>query len=409
MDALSDISEDYVRQMLDETEAPGASAKVGGSVSNIPIIMNSDTGFRSDRKHTAGAGKPFGGKLRYLALAACAAACFAGVAGIMHLHQGGSEESLVADSVMNELEIENKPAATTVSEAAEAVTAAAPVTSAKQTTTAASAASVSTGTLPPETTAAAAPESPASSAAAPEAPASSAAASAVVPVISGTTSAARSTTTFTTTATTESYTVTTTIPRHDDDPDLPTVESNVPYTQTYLLGDVDADGDVTLFDYFLARQAENEYIRTGRKIIDDAAADRACMYRNVINNDLFDSMNENIIRDLAVYRAFLGRPDLTADELDRLWFEFPSAEIGNNGLSTAQQALGSLYEATELDGGFLWFTGDAITGEMVPEPIRDFYNAAHAFSPESGFACDNWTEEEFRQKMTELRALFAQT
>ena len=70
--------------------------------------------------------KPFSGKLRYLAVVASAAACIAGVVGIMHLHGGSDDDIFVAESVVTDVreeapETETEPVQTTVTSEAEAI------------------------------------------------------------------------------------------------------------------------------------------------------------------------------------------------------------------------------------------------------------------------------------------------
>ena len=70
--------------------------------------------------------KPFSGKLRYLAVVASAAACIAGVVGIMHLHGGSDDDIFVAESVVTDVreeapETETEPVQTTVTSEAEEI------------------------------------------------------------------------------------------------------------------------------------------------------------------------------------------------------------------------------------------------------------------------------------------------
>ena len=411
MDALGDVREEYVRQMLDEEESSAERGKVSGAVLNteLPIAAGADGSRR-----LSDAGRSFGGKLRYAALLASAAACIAAVVGIMHLRQDSSD-NLIAESMLQEMQIET--GTTTVSESAAAAVTTSNAEAATEThtttTKAASTGSTQSVTVTTQTTVTAAGgtasgEEPAKTVN----PDTTASAARTTTTAEKTTTSAKTTTTISTTTTlrTTEYTTTTTKPREDDDPDEIEKIMDLPYEQPYLLGDVDADGDVTLIDFFLVWRADTIYSRTGECIIDEAAADRGNIDRILLNNDAMQSMDDSYVRDLALFRAFLGRPDLTAEGMWQLWDE--GTFVDDNYISTAYTELMSVYEEIPVDFGLPWYNGWVIVGERVPKPIRDFYNDALGFVTLPGggetFALDLWTDEEFEQKMDELRTLLAQ-
>ena len=120
MDALSDVNEAYVRQMLNENDAdaPAGAHKAGGAILNTPITVNTGSVSRPENGRKAGTNQPFGGKLRYLALIASAAACIAGVFGIMKLHPGSSEDSFASEPQLTEIqETQTEPPVTQRTEA----------------------------------------------------------------------------------------------------------------------------------------------------------------------------------------------------------------------------------------------------------------------------------------------------
>ena len=102
MDALSDVREDYVMEMLDEHDPAQKDGTVGGS------ILHTSVPLRQDGAPTVTVSqKPFGGAMRYLAVLASAAACVAGVVGIMHIRQTERAETAAesAASAVQEIEI----------------------------------------------------------------------------------------------------------------------------------------------------------------------------------------------------------------------------------------------------------------------------------------------------------------
>lgn len=401
MDALGDVREDFVREMLDEDDA--AHGSVRGSVTNTAIPVRAEVSAEGIRETERG--KPFGGILRYIVLAASAAACIAAAVGFLHLYQEGRQD-IIADSMISELHIEtdvaetdaSAPESTTVQTTATA--AAAATTASMQTehvTAAGTAQTVTEAVVNPEMQAAAKNEKQAT-------------------VKSGTTTTTVSTTTVSavTTFPTTTTVFMTRLDVWDTDEESGVTKAKVLYDQPYLLGDVDADGEITLVDYFLARRAYEQLEKNSEQhVLDAAAYDRANLSRTLISNDPAFSIWYDRILHLALYRAYLGMPELDFAEYSRMICEYPELEHDDYE-SRVQKDMKKIFKYETEESGE-WLNTNVIVSEAVPKPVRDFYNDAHAYDAVTqniSFvyqprACELWSDEEFDQKMEELRAILA--
>ena len=405
MDALGDVQEKYVRQMLDEDESAHESGKVGGAVLNTAFPIETVSGSES-RIRRSETGRPFGGKLRYAVLLASTAACLAAVVGIMHLHQDSSE-NMIAESMLQELQIET--GTTTATESA------AKSTTAQTTASTASAAAIADAQTETVTTAGTAQTE--RNAAAETEMQTSVSAEKQENVKSGTTTTVVTTTTATA-VTTVPATTTVFMTRVADlmtDEETGVTKCTVIYEQPYLLGDVDADGAITLLDYFLARRANYQLANESEQhILDAAAYDRANLSRTLISNDPAFSVCYSQIKYLALYRSYLGKPDLTYADYISMACEYP--EMENDDYETrVQKDMKKIFRVYS-DAYSSWTDENEIVSEAVPKPVRDFYNDAHYAEPYDGsenweyhpLKLEQWSDEEFRQKMDELRAILAQ-
>ena len=425
MDALSDVNEAYVRQMLNETDAdaPAGTHKAGGAILNIPITMTAGSGVRSDEGRRTGTDKPSGGKLRYLVLLASAAACIAGVFGIMKLYPGGSEESMTAEPQFTEVqETQTEPAVTQLTEAKAVI----PVTTKTETklksgttapvtvqtvagTAAAETGTVTAGTQVQTSAQAAAKTKPAETTAAPR----------------STTTTAKTTRTTTTEPET-TVTTTTTVPQPGENE--PTgCDYYQPYTQSYLLGDVDADGDVTLIDYFLA---EREYYIQDWQApqgftsipLDAEALDRGNVDRIMekvrpfgASEDIFirlSAMDVSHIQDLAVLRLWPGLSDMTIQDLITVvYFDDQYFAVTYAGENNHFDVIETIFELRQdLDG--VAVVDENMVSTVIPQAVHDFYNDAMTLTDIPGediryHRFVTWSNEEFAQKMDELRAILA--
>ena len=418
MDALSDIKEDYVRQMLDESDAPEASGKVSGAVNTIPITVQTSTGYISDGKKASGSDRVFGGKLRYLALIASAAACIACVAGILRLYQGGSDNSMAADSVFSEIEEVKEVTGTSVSTDNAAETAALTAVYTTAGTTGTVTAQPEDGTKP--TTAAArqteAQTKEATEAAGTKAQQTTAKAAETKTQTSasgrGTTTQKQKLTSTTGKTTTSSRTTTTTTETDEPvttttGPVFTTRKRLVTYTQSDMLGDLDLDGDITMIDYFIAARASHTWQEDESWWeIDAAAYDRGNIDRivgDMDNDSPLSGFDAYVIREIAILRKWGGMPGLKAEEYIR------SEDVWNTVyLIDTGDIFYNIYETDE-NGGY---SGDVIVGTVIPKEVRDFYNDACTVEQKYyGWSYDyrfcNWSEAEFNQKMDELREILA--
>ena len=432
MDALSDVNEAYVRQMLNETDAdaPAGAHKTGGAILNTPITLNTGSVSRPENGRKAGTDQPFGGKQRYLALIASAAACIAGVFGIMKLHPGSSEESMTAEPQLTEVqETQTEPPVTQLTEAEALISATTKTeTKPKSGTTAPVTAQTVPGTAAAETGAVTAGTQ-----------AQTAAQAAAQTMPDETTAAPRSTTT--TAKTTRTTTTTTTLPTDENGIPIRPEETEttaaawepivtIPYEQPYLLGDVDTDGDITLLDFLLAAREYymEEVCRQAGLVLDAEACDRANADRwqrpsdyavildhnRIPQHNLFvDYIDAEAIRDVAIIRAFLGGPDvrcedyISVSETEHSW---------NYGMAEYEPALAQFFGAPP-EGKYTSTVdvyGAQIISDDVPEAFRNFYNSLytiHEFGAgwnDVEFNVGTWSDEEFAQKMDELRAILAE-
>ncbi len=124
MDALSDVKENYVVEMLEEKDKTQKTSKVGGFMMNTEVPLRAQGDFGTV-KHRAESEKPLGGVLRYITVFASAAACIAGVVGIMHMNRADDAE-IAADSAASAVqeieEVTGTDAVTELSAAAAATT-----------------------------------------------------------------------------------------------------------------------------------------------------------------------------------------------------------------------------------------------------------------------------------------------
>ena len=361
MDALNDVREDYIRGMLEDDGKETAAGKVGGTimVSALPI-----------RKHTGGAAKRHaeageriaGSKLRYPVLAASAAACVACIAGMMYLHKNVGLDSNTAESMLavqdSQPETTLLPVTTAPDETAAAVTAV-------QVTSAAAVTTTYTGTGVQET------EAAVLTVTGTDAPVQTEA-SAEQTRLSETEAAAQTTvTTVTTTA----------------EPVAATTDSQftvVPYEQSFPLGDADADGRVTLFDYLMGERAlmqlyDNSAVSC---VMDDNALDRGNIDRitgDIVMPTLHGKVNSPmssedvlIIRDAAIISAWLSDRTVTPEEFmetaKNSGYEYWNLRVENMDL------LCELYAelAQHCDLGFSGTKEELI--QKIPKRVREIFN-----------------------------------
>ena len=384
MDALSDVNEKYVREMLDGSEVLPAHGKVKGALNmQLPV----QTGTKSISQNTSGTDKPFGGKLRYLAVLASAAACLAGVVGIMNMRPGNSE-NMVAESLEEEIRIAE---CTTVT---------------GQTTDAAEEGAVTTCTSVKEH---------------------------VVTVI-GTETAVQTTATGETGSTQQTEAVTTA-----KQPNVTTMYTTEPaehttlsystyvvdsYEQSELLGDVDADGDITLVDYLLAAREWSKYLDYAAKIqphvIDEPAVDRADVVRlrkivrgssgRLEADPRIDENDVYAIRDVALIRAYLGGTNVKCE--DYVAISESGDYISQFGIPAYDDALYKLCFGTDEKNSLYpgWGRCRPLRGEQIPKELRDFFEDLYSYYPDDTMIHCNvwdWTDEEFNAKLSELRTILA--
>ena len=454
MDALSDVREDYVMEMLDEHDTAQKGGTVGGSILNTSVPLRQDADAQDGAQPVTVSQKPLGGAMRYLAVLASAAACVAGVVGIMHIRQTERAETASdsAASAVQEIEEVTGTDAVTELSAAAAVTTVNAAQSAEQTADiTGTAQAVSTGTQTKKVTEQTQAAGRASGTAAQKSE----------------TNAAPAQTTASPAVTTSQESVTTAAPAETQAQETTAVVySNgihtmdelwyKPYTQDALLGDIDGDGDITLIDYFRAsyEYSLQKLTLLDQILMDEAAWDRGNLDR-IIGDDEPDYVWQTIrlitdergrptfdengnlrytgtmptleekrakhmtpmsyddvtcIRDIAVLRAWGGMPDLTAEDYVQTLTDPATgwlyAERRDEQLS---EILRTLYD-NEMTPDSAPYTGDRLTGAQIPQAVRDFYNEANApYRQGSMFReSSSWSKQEFEQKMTELRELLAQ-
>ncbi|MBR5722240.1 MAG: hypothetical protein IKX57_01325 [Oscillospiraceae bacterium] len=396
MDALSDVNEKYVRQMVEAAEEPAAHRTVGSTGIRTAKPIRQETGFFSGKEN--GADKPFGGRMHYIALLASAAACIAGVGVIVHLYPTENEDSITADSEYSEVcetQFQTDIFQTTAYVPAEGTTA--PVTH----TTAAD----------PEKTE---PRMTGTEAAVTETGTQAAETTVQTPAGTEPTTAAKQTTAApaeTTGTTTAEPTVTTAY-------NLSVGEHQyVPFTQDALLGDVDGDGDITLLDYFWA--AREYYIQQpsyrNSIALEDDAIDRGNVDRLVGDDSHMSADGRGpspiskadirYIRDIAVIREFGGLDNLTVSDYIAVDYSYERMHGETSCvLDGSLDLLRALFEPYA-DG----YNGQRL-GDKVPDPIREFYNEAHEIPDgQNNYSFLCWRNSIFVQKMDELRALLEET
>ena len=412
MDALSDVKENYVMEMLEEKDKTQKTSKVGGFMMNTEVPLRAQGDFGTV-KHRAESEKPLGGVLRYITVFASAAACIAGVVGIMHMNQTDDAE-IAADSAASAVqEIEEvtetaETAAVTTGTAASAHAVTAVTT--KKTTATETAAVTTAGS---STDAAATQKAAESAAVQAEAPAASASQpQSSMTAASTTTETLRDETTVSTTSTKPRSTpaeTTVTVP------DANRYEYRS-YDQPYQLGDVDADREITLLDFMLAAREYFKWEETGVNgcVLDEAALDRADVDRisretlwNRVTVDRPPIQNNEYyaIRDVAILQKWLGKPEAECRLAALNWY-----------WTDMQQIYAPLFEDDTSEGAQR--TECQIVDERIPEEVRDFYSTLFdeelvVYEPGLSWMhsyelrIKDWTDEEFAQKMDELRGILA--
>ena len=451
MDALSDVREDYVMEMLDEHDTAQKSGTVGGSILNTSVPLRQDTGAQDGAPPFTVSQKPLGGAMRYLAVLASAAACVAGVVGIMHIRQTERAETAsdsAASAVQEIEEVTGTDTGTELSAAAAATTVNAAQSAGQTAETSGTAQAVSTGTQVKKVMEQTQAAGRASGTAAQKSE----------------TNAAPAQTTAKPAVTAEKQPVTTAAPEVTEaaETTVSMLTNGIhtqdeywtkPYTQDALLGDIDGDGDITLIDYFRAsyEYSLQKLTLLDQILMDEAAWDRGNLDR-IIGDDepdyawqtirlitdergrpTFDE-NGNLrytgtmptleekrakhmtpmscsdverIRDIAVLRAWGGMPDLTAADCVQAVTDpatgWVHAEVQAGPWT---DALCGIYETEQTADGLV-YNADRLAGEQIPQAVRDFYNEANApYRQGSMFReSSSWSKQEFEQKMTELREL----
>lgn len=396
MDALSDINDELIRGMLnddagkhevlDEKKAKNEKNHSNEKSVRIDAITVRDDEEKDDKTIF------FIGKLRYLALFVSAAACIALVIGIMRLHPGESEDSFAANSMYTEVqEPQTEPVITVITEAEKMH---------GMETTKTEATKSSKTTAPVENQA----ENPVSG----EGSGLMTAETANEQTAEFHNSEITSKVTKVTTVSTS--TTTTTVPETDNARNKPG-DWYQPYTQSHLLGDVDADGDITLIDYFLA--AREYYVQVvmqagGFKSLDADALDRGNVDRIEENGSLISLNDIDDIRYLAILRRWLGFTDMTPSEWIKITYDEEGMfEERSSGIDDCLELFNDIYE-TDYEQN-----KDRIVGTMIPQAIRDFYNSAmiqvkitwNESYPSFAF----WSDMEFEQKMNELRLILSES
>lgn len=384
MNALSDVNDVYVREMLDEAQMPAASGGESSAVTSRIVQCGTNAQTVSGSRQKSGSENLFSSKLRYPLLIASAAACFAIFAGIMHLHHSTDNHSFVADSLISEIdEIENVTGTTVSTEDTVSLTTVTAAETADK--LAVTTVTTLTDTKPEQT----------------EASTATAQVTDTTPQPDQSTAAITSSTVTTTESTSEATIETTTT-----DPTSATRKQTVPYTQSYLLGDIDMDGDITLIDYFIARRNWTKYnLSDEYREIDNDAFDRGNVDRVIGDTDQNSpiSLDDTLaIFEIAVCRKWFGMPDMTYETYMQMYEGENSEEFA--------KLMTSFYVFNE-DG----FTdGLVLTGDTIPKEVRDFYNDAHiieqTFSWMEGvydFRFCNWSQAEFDEQMDVLRQILA--
>ena len=186
------------------------------------------------------------------------------------------------------------------------------------------------------------------------------------------------------------------------------------YTQPYLLGDLDKDGDVTLIDYFILYRHYYHAVETEltTEELDRANIDRIVFGHEewwrgngIDENDIdcvISSEDLDGIRNLALFRAFLGLPTLTAEE----YIQIDTPHYPHYGVN--MEELNTIFEFHREPSGAQWFCEEVIVSPRIPRDVRTIYNEAMASSEFGQTNVCEWTDTVFEEKMNALRTVLEQ-